>query len=368
MAGKRSRVVHRTRPEVSSRLAVLVTVRIREGLPSLRKRETFGVLENAFVKGKERLGLRLLHFSVLSEPHALPGRGQGQGRLDLGHAGLVDSDRQGPESILGTQGKGVCRSLPFEFASNPSGDPKGPPVCAPERQEARAPDREGTESIPSPQDLGTWLGERNGAPGSAQWPRPGEAPDTSNGSCPSAWTNSQAQGTNSPSRSQYDLGQPTEEGFPGGHARGGHRGNEARVKRGRRCCRRVALYLAATPAPAFCPRRWRRWARHPEHIAGDPESPGQRQTPSAKRQTPNERRQSPPPSLPLLQHLALGPVHISEGLTRGSLLQGLARSDQVRGRPRRGGGASRRTPVVPGDERRVARLPSSDRGCGRAGV
>ena len=88
MAGKRSRVVHRTRPEVSSRLAVLVTVRIREGLPSLRKRETFGVLEKAFIKGKERLGLRLLHFSVLSNHMHFLVEARNKDALTLGMQGL----------------------------------------------------------------------------------------------------------------------------------------------------------------------------------------------------------------------------------------------------------------------------------------
>ena len=105
MAGKRSRVVHRTRPEVSSRLAMLVTVRIREGLPSLRKREAFGVLENAFVKGKERLGLRLLHFSVLSNHMHFLVEARDRHALTLGIQGLSIRIAKGLNRFWGRKGK-----------------------------------------------------------------------------------------------------------------------------------------------------------------------------------------------------------------------------------------------------------------------
>ena len=292
MAGKRSRVVHRTRPEVSSRKAVLVTVRIREGLPSLRKRETFGVLEKAFIKGKERLGLRLLHFSVLSNHMHFLVEARNKDALTLGMQGLSIRIAKGLNRLWGRKGKVFADRFHSSLLRTQAEIRRGLRYVLQNAKKHGLPIGR-TESIPFLQVLGTWLGERNGAPGSARWPRPGAAPATSRPSCPSAWTNSQAQGTNSPSRSQYDLGQPTEEGFPGGYERGGHRGNEARVKRGRRCCRRVAFYLAATPAPAFCPRRWRRWSRHPEHIDGDPESPGQRQ--ATKRQAIKRKATKRPP-------------------------------------------------------------------------
>ncbi len=62
---KRSRVPHRKR-ERFYRQACLVTVRLDEGLPGLRTEEALPVVLGAIAKAKERLGCRLIDFSVLS--------------------------------------------------------------------------------------------------------------------------------------------------------------------------------------------------------------------------------------------------------------------------------------------------------------
>ena len=52
------------RKPLSSRFPVHVTVRLKEGLPSLRTPEADKVLRAAFAKACERFGFRLVHYSV----------------------------------------------------------------------------------------------------------------------------------------------------------------------------------------------------------------------------------------------------------------------------------------------------------------
>ena len=61
---KRKRVSHRARARVSSGCGVHVTLRVREGVWSLRGTRAFAVLSRCFERAKDRLGFRLIHFSV----------------------------------------------------------------------------------------------------------------------------------------------------------------------------------------------------------------------------------------------------------------------------------------------------------------
>jgi len=61
----RELVVHRAREEFRGSFPVHVTLRMAEGLPSLRKRETYRMLLAALGGGSERFGMRLVHWSVL---------------------------------------------------------------------------------------------------------------------------------------------------------------------------------------------------------------------------------------------------------------------------------------------------------------
>jgi putative transposase len=66
--GPSALVSHAKREPLAARHPVLVTTRLRAGLPSLRRRDAFAVLEKAFaasIAGTEEHGLRLVHFSVL---------------------------------------------------------------------------------------------------------------------------------------------------------------------------------------------------------------------------------------------------------------------------------------------------------------
>lgn len=67
--GERPLVSHAKRAELAARHPVLVTTKLRAGLPSLRRADAFEVVTAAFagcVRGAERHGMRLVHFSVQS--------------------------------------------------------------------------------------------------------------------------------------------------------------------------------------------------------------------------------------------------------------------------------------------------------------
>ncbi len=61
----RELVGHRTREEFRGAFPVHVTLRLADGLPSLRQRATYRVLLEALGKGSERFGMRLVHWAVL---------------------------------------------------------------------------------------------------------------------------------------------------------------------------------------------------------------------------------------------------------------------------------------------------------------
>ena len=61
--GARAGVPHHPRNQ-PGRTAALVTMRVRNGLPSLRGSRTFRAMAQAFRKCKERFGLRVIHFTV----------------------------------------------------------------------------------------------------------------------------------------------------------------------------------------------------------------------------------------------------------------------------------------------------------------
>lgn len=62
----RSRVSHRARPRLAARHPVLVTIRLRAGLPSVRRKCEFALIRSAFEFAAERLGVRLIEYSVQS--------------------------------------------------------------------------------------------------------------------------------------------------------------------------------------------------------------------------------------------------------------------------------------------------------------
>ena len=62
--GERAGVSHQRRAALASRYPVHVTMRLKDGLPNLRRGGPHRVLRDAFAKGNERFGFRLVHYSV----------------------------------------------------------------------------------------------------------------------------------------------------------------------------------------------------------------------------------------------------------------------------------------------------------------
>ena len=59
-------VPHSTRAPLAPRHPLHITLRLRTGLPTLRKPRTYAALRKALQAGAQRLGFRLVHYSVLS--------------------------------------------------------------------------------------------------------------------------------------------------------------------------------------------------------------------------------------------------------------------------------------------------------------
>ena len=66
IVGRRRRVAHAKRAQFASLTPVHVTVRVIDGLPTLRSLRAARALKSAFLAGRERGDFRLVHFSVMS--------------------------------------------------------------------------------------------------------------------------------------------------------------------------------------------------------------------------------------------------------------------------------------------------------------
>jgi REP element-mobilizing transposase RayT len=87
--GKVAGVSHRTRAALAARFPVHVTMKVREGLPSLRRSREFAVLRGSIAAGCERGGFRLVHFSVQSNHLHLLVEGGCRSTLSRGIQGLA---------------------------------------------------------------------------------------------------------------------------------------------------------------------------------------------------------------------------------------------------------------------------------------
>jgi hypothetical protein len=85
----RPRVTHAARPAHAPANPVLVTVRVRDGLLSLRRAEAVAVLARAFDAGSVRFGFRLAHYSVQINHLHLIGEAHDRRALARGIAGLL---------------------------------------------------------------------------------------------------------------------------------------------------------------------------------------------------------------------------------------------------------------------------------------
>ncbi len=88
-AHKRSGVPHRERAKFTSRFPVHATVRLRKGLPPLRNQRTKRVLRQCFAAACDRLGFRLIHYSVQSNHLHLLCEAADRKALSRGMQGLL---------------------------------------------------------------------------------------------------------------------------------------------------------------------------------------------------------------------------------------------------------------------------------------
>ena len=87
--GKKPPVAHRKRDPLNPRHPVHVTLHARRDVPQLRSQVCFGALRRAFQGGREKFGMRLVHFSVQgNHVHLLVEADEGARSLSRGMAGL----------------------------------------------------------------------------------------------------------------------------------------------------------------------------------------------------------------------------------------------------------------------------------------
>lgn len=87
--GERPGVSHRGRAPLAARFPVEVTMRVKQGLPSLRGLREHAALRAAIIAGCERGGFRLVHYSVQSNHLHLIVEGSCRNALSRGLQGLA---------------------------------------------------------------------------------------------------------------------------------------------------------------------------------------------------------------------------------------------------------------------------------------
>ena len=86
--GEKAGVSHAKREKLAERFPVHVTLKVVQGLPNLRRKETFRELERAFVAGAERFGFRLQQYSVQTNHVHLIAEARDERALSRGMQGL----------------------------------------------------------------------------------------------------------------------------------------------------------------------------------------------------------------------------------------------------------------------------------------
>jgi REP element-mobilizing transposase RayT len=87
--GDRAGVSHGTRGALAARFPVHVTVKLREHLPPLRRRDAYAALRAAFAAGCDRNGFRLIHYAVLEDHLHFVVEATGRSTLSRGVQGLL---------------------------------------------------------------------------------------------------------------------------------------------------------------------------------------------------------------------------------------------------------------------------------------
>ncbi len=86
--GEKAGVSHAKRPALAARFPAHVTVKLVQGLPSMRQKAGFLVVKRAFARATERFGFRLVHYSVQTNHMHLLVEAQDERALSRGMQGL----------------------------------------------------------------------------------------------------------------------------------------------------------------------------------------------------------------------------------------------------------------------------------------
>jgi len=87
--GDKAGVSHKRRVPLAARFPVHVTVRLRAGLPALRKKRTAKHLRDCFYEGCDRFGFRLIQFSVQTNHMHFIAEAKDRRALSRGMQGLL---------------------------------------------------------------------------------------------------------------------------------------------------------------------------------------------------------------------------------------------------------------------------------------
>src|SRR5262245_51012906 len=88
-AGLKAGISHARRPEFKRRHPVHVTMKVRQGLPNLRERALGALVLSAFRAAKQRLGTRLVQYSIQSNHLHLIVEAEGRRALSRAMQGLA---------------------------------------------------------------------------------------------------------------------------------------------------------------------------------------------------------------------------------------------------------------------------------------
>jgi REP element-mobilizing transposase RayT len=102
---ERGRVTHARRPAHDRHEPVHVTMRVRRDLPRLRQWHLYKVLREAFRRGREQFGFRLIHYSVQSTHVHLLCEADDRRALSRGMQGLAIRAARALNRKLGRKGK-----------------------------------------------------------------------------------------------------------------------------------------------------------------------------------------------------------------------------------------------------------------------
>jgi REP element-mobilizing transposase RayT len=125
-AGRRSlkngKAKHTTRPEVSDKIPLHITVRFGAGVASLRSKKSYKIFRRGVIRARESQGLRVLHFAILGNHYHLIVESQDKAALARGMKSLNIQLAKGLKKLSGATGawSAVSDRYDIQFLKTPS--------------------------------------------------------------------------------------------------------------------------------------------------------------------------------------------------------------------------------------------------------